>query len=65
MWGVADNNKKHYVDNGWPASIDVHVGEHAISEFAAPQVGAMSPFGDTEFPMAHVPYVHPVTVINR
>jgi hypothetical protein len=57
--------KAGYVDNGWPASIDVHDGEHAVSEFAAPLVGALSPFGDTEFPMVPAPYVHPVTRINR
>ena len=58
-------DKASYVDNGWPASIDVHGGDHAVSEFAAPLVGALSPFGDTEFPMVPAPYVHPDTHINR
>lgn len=59
---VAD--KEQYVDNGWPAHAD---GEHAVSELAADRTGALSPFGDIEFPVASstLPYVHPVTVINK
>ncbi|MCG5431157.1 hypothetical protein LV457_02465 [Mycobacterium sp. MYCO198283] len=55
--------KNTYVDNGWPA-VD---GEHAVSELAADRVGALSPFGDVEFPLPAdaLPYVHPVTEINR
>ncbi|SIM93504.1 Uncharacterised protein [Mycobacteroides abscessus subsp. abscessus] len=40
-------------------------GEHAVSELAADRTGALSPFGDLEFPVESVPYVHPVTVINK
>lgn len=54
--------KEQYVDNGWPAHVD---GEHAVSELAADRTGALSPFGDIEFPVESVPYVHPVTVINK
>jgi hypothetical protein len=56
--------KKQYVDNGWPAAGD---GDHAVSELAADRVGALSPFGDLEFPLPadSLPYVHPVTNINR
>ncbi|CAM3882722.1 MULTISPECIES: hypothetical protein [Tsukamurella] len=56
-----DKKKAGYVDNGWPAA----EGDHAVSEFAAPLVGALSPFGDVQFPEAHIPYVHPNTRINR
>jgi hypothetical protein len=52
------------VDNGWPASED---GDHAVSELAADRTGALSPFGDLEFPLPFedLPYTHPVTVVNR
>ena len=30
-----------------------------------PTQGSLSPFGDVEFPLDEVPYVHPVTEINR
>ena len=63
---VADNvkNKKHYVDAGWP---ELPPGEHAVSELVSNRAGSLSPFGDTEFPLPvdEVPYVHPVTVINK
>jgi hypothetical protein len=63
---VADKkSKKRYVDNGWPAHLDGD--EHAVSELAADRTGALSPFGDITFPLPldEVPYVHPVTVVNR
>ncbi|MDF0529838.1 hypothetical protein P0W64_09625 [Tsukamurella sp. 8F] len=53
-----------YVDNGWPREI-ADAGEHAVSEFAAPLVGALSPFGEVAFPQENVPYIHPVTKVNR
>lgn len=56
-----EKSKAGYVDNGWPNP----EGEHEVSEFAAPLVGALSPFGDLTFPQAHIPYVHPSTRINR
>lgn len=63
---VADNakNKKQYVDPGWP---ELPPGEHAVSELVSDRTGSLSPFGDTEFPLPlnEVPYVHPVTVINK
>ncbi|EHI11920.1 hypothetical protein [Mycolicibacterium thermoresistibile] len=65
--GVADNKrqKKHYVDGGWPTHIPDD--EHAVTELTAELAGALSPFGDEEFPLPHdeLPYMHPVTVINR
>ncbi|AEV73208.1 hypothetical protein MycrhN_2627 [Mycolicibacterium rhodesiae NBB3] len=67
MSGVADNKrqKKQYVDPGWPATDGDD--DHAVSELAADRTGALSPFGDLTFPLPSddVPYVHPVTVVNR
>ncbi|ORB27413.1 hypothetical protein BST36_01745 [Mycolicibacterium moriokaense] len=62
---VADNKKNHYVDPGWPATDGED--DHAVSELAADRTGALSPFGDLTFPLPadDVPYVHPVTVVNR
>ena len=38
-----------------------------MSELAADRTGALSPFGDLAFPLPadDLPYVHPVTVVNR
>lgn len=62
---MADAKKNHYVDPGWPK--DVPEGEHAVTELVAPDAGALSPFGDSEFPVPaeQLNYVHPYTVINR
>lgn len=58
--------KKKYVDHGWPKDEE---GDHAhaVSEFAASLSGALSPFGDVEFPLPadSIPYVQPKTVVNR
>ncbi len=50
------------IDPTWP---DLPDGEHPVSELASPVQGSLSPFGDLEFPLDEVPYVHPVTEINR
>lgn len=52
------------VDPTWP---QVGEGEHALSEFTADRPGALSPFGDVEFPRdpSEIHYVHPTTVINK
>ncbi len=50
------------IDPTWPTLPD---GEHPVSELAAPTQGSLSPFGDVEFPLDEVPYVHPVTEINK
>jgi hypothetical protein len=63
---VADKkSKKQYVDPGWPTHLDGD--EHAVSELATDRVGALSPFGDVTFPLPadDLPYLHPVTVVNR
>jgi hypothetical protein len=69
---VADNadkkgrktQKTPYVDKGWPTT---NPDDHAVSELATDRVGALSPFGDLAFPLPadDLPYVHPVTEINR
>lgn len=69
MDGVADiaegnTGKTKYVDNGWPTT---DPDDHAVSELVTDRTGALSPFGDLVFPVEsdHLPYIHPVTVINR
>lgn len=62
---MADTTQKsRYVDNGWPAA---GPDEHAVTELTSDRTGALSPFGDLEFPQPseHLPYLHPVTVVNR
>ncbi|MGC2654288.1 MAG: hypothetical protein WA317_11970 [Mycobacterium sp.] len=66
---MADNSdnksrKTKYVDNGWPTT---DPEDHAVSELASDRVGALSPFGDVAFPVPSddLPYVHPVTIVNR
>ena len=64
--GVADNKgKNRYVDPGWPV-LDGD-DDHAVSELATDRTGALSPFGELVFPQPadELPYVHPVTVVNR
>jgi hypothetical protein len=63
---VADKGqKKQYVDPGWP-ELDGD-DDHAVSELATDRTGALSPFGELAFPLPSddVPYVHPITVINK
>ncbi len=65
MMGVAENtNKQRYVDNGWPTR---DPDDHAVSELAADRVGPLSPFGEVTFPVpvSTLPYLHPITVVNR
>ena len=50
------------IDPSWP---QLPEGEHPVTELASPVQGSLSPFGDVEFPLDEVPYVHPVTEINR
>ena len=62
---MSTNNKKGYVDAGWPT--DLPEGQHAVTELVATHAGALTPFGDVEFPVdpSTLNYVHPYTVINR
>lgn len=61
---MAGKTKKDRIDPSWPKVSD---GDHPVSEFLADKQGALSPFGDTAFPLGQdaVPYVHPVTRINK
>jgi hypothetical protein len=53
----------HRVDPEWP---DDSAG-HPVTELLGDRQGSLSPFGELEFPVPaeSLPYVHPVTVINR
>lgn len=57
-------NKTRYVDNGWPTR---DPDDHPVSELASDRVGPLSPFGTLVFPVpaSTLPYIHPVTVVNR
>lgn len=61
---MAKATRKGRIDPTWPELPD---GEHPVSELASSTQGALSPFGDLEFPLPadKLPYEHPVTVINR
>lgn len=60
---MANAARQGRIDPSWPELPD---GEHPVSELASPMQGSLSPFGDdVEFPLEEVPYVHPVTEINR
>ena len=63
MSGVA-SNKMRYIDAGWPTR---NPDEHPVTELASDRVGSLSPFGSIVFPVPadELPYIHPVTVINR
>jgi hypothetical protein len=52
-------------DPRWPSAS--YEGGHAISELASDRQGSLSPFGEEEFPVPAetLPYIHPVTVVNR
>jgi hypothetical protein len=59
---VAKSDRPGRIDPTWPELPD---GEHPVTELAAPVQGSLSPFGDVEFPLPEVPYVHPVTKVNK
>ena len=58
---MADERSKG-VDPNWP---DLPEGQHPVNELSTHGQGALSPFGEVEFPLPAVPYMHPVTIINR
>jgi hypothetical protein len=66
---VARGEKKKKKNDGydprWPA--ESYADGHAVSELASDRQGSLSPFGEEEFPVPAetLPYVHPVTVVNR
>ena len=59
---AADNGKQERIDPNWPSADET---DHPVSELAADRQGALSPFGDTAFPLRSVPYEHPETEINK
>jgi hypothetical protein len=65
MAGGKKDKLANRIDPSWPAGED-H-SEHPVSELAADRQGSLSPFGELEFPVPadSLPYVHPVTEINR
>ncbi|GGC73216.1 hypothetical protein IEU95_15315 [Hoyosella rhizosphaerae] len=58
------DKKNAYVDPGWPVLAE---GEHAVTELASDSAGALSPFGETTFPLPadKLHYIHPYTAVNR
>ncbi len=65
MSSMSKAKKNGYVDPGWPT--DLPEGQHAMTEIVATLAGAMSPYGDVDFPVdpSTLNYVHPTTVINK
>ncbi len=61
---IVETKTGRYVDPGWPTT---DPDDHAVSELVADRVGALSPFGETTFPLPadELPYLHPVTVVNK
>lgn len=63
---MADEKRQEskYVDPGWPTT---DVNDHAVSELATDRTGALSPFGDLEFPLPadELPFIQSATVINK
>lgn len=57
-----EDGKQRRIDPDWPSGDE---SENAVSELAADRQGALSPFGDTTFPLESVPYEHPETEINK
>ncbi len=58
------DKRNNGVDPTWPV---IEEGGHAVSEFNSDRQGALSPFGELEFPLPgdQILYIHPTTVINR
>lgn len=61
---MAKPNSSDRIDPTWPSQSEE---DHPVSELATTWQGALSPFGETEFPLPadQLPYVHPETEINR
>ncbi|WJZ17354.1 hypothetical protein CGUA_03810 [Corynebacterium guangdongense] len=66
MIGMANVEKKKFVDPGWPENTPD--GHHAVTEMISPLAGGFSPYGDElvlPLPSEHIGYVHPYTRVNR
>jgi hypothetical protein len=59
---VAKPTPEDRIDPGWP---QLPEGEHPVTEFTCEIQGSLSPFGEIEFTLDDVPYVHPTTQVNR
>jgi hypothetical protein len=61
---VVKQIRNERIDPEWPTAAD---GQSPVSELAASVQGAQSPFGEVVFPLPpeELPYVHPVTRINK
>lgn len=59
---MAKQSRKDRIDPTWPSRSEE---DHPVSELASPWQGALSPFGEVEFPVEAVPYEHPQTRINK
>jgi hypothetical protein len=59
---AAKNNREDRTDPTWPRLPE---GAHPVTELVSPIQGALSPFGDTTFPLDRTSYEHPVTEINK
>jgi hypothetical protein len=59
---VAKRNPEDRIDPTWP---QLPEGEHPVSELTSDVQGSLSPFGELQFPLDEVPYVHPTTEVNR
>ncbi len=59
---MAKRDPKDRIDPSWPSQSEE---DHPVSELASPLQGALSPFGELEFPVESVPYEHPRTERNK
>lgn len=59
---MAKPDRRERIDPSWPSRSEE---DHPVSELASPLQASLSPFGEQEFPVDEVPYVHPRTEINR
>jgi hypothetical protein len=59
---VAKHVPEDRIDPTWPKLPE---GEIPLTELTAEMQGSLSPFGELEFPLDEVPYVHPTTEVNR
>jgi len=62
---VAKAARPERIDPYWPEAPEGH--QHPVSELASHTQGALSPFGEMEFPLPadQIGYRHPTTVINK
>ena len=59
---MAKPTPEERIDPAWP---QLPEGEHPVTELTCDVQGSLSPFGELEFPLEDVPYVHPTTEVNR